>query len=173
MALVWPAPSADPRRARNQGRRSIPTVPDGPTTNRQTSATRAQMPRPIGLHLTIALTSLMGSVAALPSARLGLLPWHPKLAKAAADLTGQLTAADPEALTAALAQALTGRLDGLIAGIEKYQTHPYRRDLPEPPTIWRRGAARMLDYGGLGGPPGQPVFMVPSLVNRYYILDLR
>jgi len=126
------------------------------------------MPRPIGLHLTIALTSLMSSVAALPSARLGLLPWHPKLAKTAAELTGQLRDAEPEKLAAAVAGALTRRLDGLIAGIERYQNHPYRRDLPDPPTLWRRGAARLFDYGGTG----RPVFMVPSLVNRYYVLDL-
>ena len=163
------APWVSPSPARNQRRTSIPSAPDEPKVNRPASGYRAEMPRPIGLHLTIALTSLMSSVAALPSARLGLLPWHPKLAKTAADLTGQLMAADPEKLTAAMAQVLTGRLGGLIAGIERYQNHPYRRDLPEPPILWRRGAARLFDYGGGSG---RPVFMVPSLVNRYYVLDL-
>lgn len=57
----------------------------------------------------------------------------------------------------------------LLAGIAAYRRHPYRRDLPEPRTIWAEGETRLLDYGR---PGGLPVLFVPSLVNRAYVLDL-
>jgi poly(3-hydroxyalkanoate) synthetase len=41
--------------------------------------------------------------------------------------------------------------------------------LPAPPCIWQEGSARLLDYGP---PDGDPVLVVPSLVNRAYVLDL-
>ena len=40
---------------------------------------------------------------------------------------------------------------------------------PEPPTLWSAGATRLLDYGPARRPP---LLVVPSLINRAYILDL-
>ncbi len=57
----------------------------------------------------------------------------------------------------------------LIAGIAAYRRHPWQRDLPDPPTVWQVGDARLLDFGVA---PGPPVLFVPSLVNRAYVLDL-
>ncbi|MGH7153797.1 MAG: alpha/beta fold hydrolase [Acetobacteraceae bacterium] len=56
----------------------------------------------------------------------------------------------------------------MIAGIAAYRRHPWRREIPDPPVLWREGASRLLDYGGVG----MPVLFVPSLVNRSYVLDL-
>lgn len=43
----------------------------------------------------------------------------------------------------------------------------------DAPTIWRRGNARLLDYGrDIQGPPKAYALLVPSLINRHYILDL-
>lgn len=135
-------------------------------------ATARLGPRPIGLHLSAATTSLMSSLAALPSARLGSLPWHPTLTRAAAELTPQLAEADPAALLAALGGEIRGKLDALTAGIEAYRRHPYRRDLPAPPVAWAEGASRLLDYRADAAPGTPTLLIVPSLVNRYYVLDL-
>ncbi len=56
----------------------------------------------------------------------------------------------------------------LVRGIAAYRRHPYRRTLPDPPAVWAEGGSRLLDYGG----DGPLVLVVPSLVNRAYILDL-
>jgi len=127
-------------------------------------------PRPLLLHLTLAMLRSSASLAASPT-------WN------AASPTSNATAAAAEAIAAALAagggeapggfpQALleeTLRQDSaLIAGIAAYRRHPFRRDLPDPPAIWAEGESRLLDYGG----SGPPVLFVPSLINRAYVLDL-
>jgi polyhydroxyalkanoate synthase len=126
-------------------------------------------PRPLALHLGLAMASGAGALAALPAARLGGLPWSAALAPAAAELTPALAAAEPAALAAAVTQAQHRRLAQTLAGIAAYHAHPFRRALPPPPTVWREGTTRLLDYGGAG-----PVaaLVVPSLINRYYVLDL-
>jgi pimeloyl-ACP methyl ester carboxylesterase len=55
-----------------------------------------------------------------------------------------------------------------LKGIQAWRGHPWRRDLPEMPEFWREGTARLLDYGGTG----TPVLFVPSLINRWTVLDL-
>ncbi len=49
------------------------------------------------------------------------------------------------------------------------------RDLEAPPPLWRAGTTRLLDYGACpqaSDPDGPPLLVVPSLINRGYILDL-
>ena len=55
-----------------------------------------------------------------------------------------------------------------IRGIAAYRQHPYERTLTDPPAIWAEGGCRLLDFGGAG----PTLLVVPSLVNRAYILDL-
>ncbi|MEO0035295.1 MAG: hypothetical protein RLZZ501_1318 [Pseudomonadota bacterium] len=131
-------------------------------------------PRPLPLHLAIQLAILSGSLAALPLWKHGSLPWKPPLDQAAATLAARLAAAGTEAGPAfarALAAEAAGRAEAFLAGIEAYRRHPYRRDLPDPPTAWRAGTTRLLDYRPAGG-GGLPLLVIPSLVNRAYILDL-
>jgi polyhydroxyalkanoate synthase len=66
-------------------------------------------------------------------------------------------------------------MDRFLTGLEQYRHHPYRRTLSGPPAIWQEGETRLLDYGEAPGATvdnGPVVFVVPSLVNRGYVLDL-
>jgi len=55
----------------------------------------------------------------------------------------------------------------------RYRAHPHRRDLADPPAIWSEETTRLLDYGGgRKKAAGATVLVVPSLVNRAYVLDL-
>lgn len=69
-----------------------------------------------------------------------------------------------------IATATLDQLEAMLRGIAAYRKHAYRRSLSEPAEVWRRGEARILDYGG--EPTAPAVLFVPSLVNRGYILDL-
>lgn len=131
-------------------------------------------PRPLPLHLATAINSWSSSRGALPMLRNGSVAWKPEVAARAAQLQKNLPAepkdeneADPFAT--AVEAEITARLTAFSAGVNAYRHHPYRRDLPDPPTLWEAGATRLLDYGPADG---RPVLFVPSLINRAYILDL-
>ncbi|MDP6707146.1 MAG: alpha/beta fold hydrolase [Alphaproteobacteria bacterium] len=125
-------------------------------------------PRPLALHLAQAMASGLGALAALPAMRAGTMPWPAAAADEAAALAQDLAQANPDALFTATAAAQGRRLEEMLAGIRTYQSHPYRRDLPAPAVLWCEGTTKLLDYGG----DGPPALFVPSLINRYYVLDL-
>jgi poly(3-hydroxyalkanoate) synthetase len=99
-------------------------------------------PRPLLLHLTLAMLRSSASLAGSMSLKPGSPNWK------------QPAAVEAEA--------------AFLAGVRAWHAHPWRRDLPDPPVRWREGSARLLDYGG----DGPAVLFVPSLVNRWTVLDL-
>jgi polyhydroxyalkanoate synthase len=119
----------------------------------------------------------MSSRAALPLLKSGLLPWRPEFALQGGSLSFALNARlnpngpnpKSDSFDAALDAELTRRSALFLDGVERYRQHPYRRDLEEPPLLWQEGTTRLFDYRPRGGPP---VLVVPSLINRAYILDL-
>lgn len=142
---------------------------------RERTPARRLGPRPLPLHLATALATWTSCAGAWPLSRSGSLPWRPGLAEAGEALGADLASVAPEAFAEALGREARRRMACLLAGIEAYRRHPYRRDLPEPPTLWREGATRLLDYGGgRGNGQADPaVLAVPSLINRATILDLK
>jgi poly(3-hydroxyalkanoate) synthetase len=125
-------------------------------------------PRPLLLHLTLAMLRSSVSVAASATSSSGLPSWNPDWAAEARALLERLAEVGaggfPEAV---LREALAADRE-LIRGIAAYRRHPWQRDLTDPPVLWSEGATRLLDYGG----SGPTVLFVPSLVNRAYVLDL-
>jgi polyhydroxyalkanoate synthase len=116
----------------------------------------------------------MGSRAALPLWKSGSLPWKPSLAAEAAALKQSLDAAGPQAwadLEAAVEDESLARHLAMLDGIDAYRGHPYRREVEPAPAAWRQGTTRLLDYRR-GESGSLPVLVVPSLINRAYILDL-
>ncbi|HEY1504082.1 MAG TPA: alpha/beta fold hydrolase, partial [Stellaceae bacterium] len=128
-----------------------------------------QGPRPLALHLANATGAWTSSRAALPLLKNGSLPWRPEFALQGGSLSLALAAGKNDTLDAALDTELTRRATLFLDGVERYRRHPYHRDLAEPPLLWQEGTTRLLDYRPRGGPP---VLVVPSLINRAYILDL-
>ncbi|HLI21341.1 MAG TPA: alpha/beta fold hydrolase [Stellaceae bacterium] len=112
---------------------------------------------------------MTSSRAALPLLKSGLLPWRPEFALAGGTLSLALASAKSDSFDTALDAELTRRAAQFLDGVERYRQHPYRRDLPEAPVLWQEGTTRLLDYRPRGGPP---VLVIPSLINRAYILDL-
>ncbi len=61
-------------------------------------------------------------------------------------------------------------MDRLAAGVLAYRNHPVHRTLETPPAVWREGNTQLLDYGA--GDDSLAVLVVPSLINRWEVLDL-
>ncbi len=133
-------------------------------------------PRPLPLNLAAAALTWTASLSALPILKQGSNAWKGSLGARAARLREAIEACEADAFADTLNTQARRRALALLDGILAYRRHPYRRDLPPAPAVWSQGAARLLDYGALaGGKPSQtgaPVLVVPSLVNRAYILDL-
>ncbi len=84
------------------------------------------------------------------------------------------TAKQAKEFEAALQEEAKNRASSLLSGIYRYVESPYQRTIKEAPVIWQKGNARLLDYGvHAKASANQPVVLfIPSLINRYYILDL-
>lgn len=58
----------------------------------------------------------------------------------------------------------------MLEGVEAYQDSDIEVEETPHDVIWQKGAARLLDYSGDADAPA--VLCIPSLINKYYILDL-
>ena len=78
-----------------------------------------------------------------------------------------LATADGAVMQAVEAHAAE-ELRRFLAGVAAYRHSPYQRPAPDYKIVAESGRAKLLDCGGYG----TPVVLVPSLVNKGYILDL-
>jgi polyhydroxyalkanoate synthase len=144
-------------------------------------------PRPLPQHLMLALSLWGNSAIAWPALkgawRLSMAGTKMPASEKALNLAGLLVVAglDPERLDEnEIAAALTieghRRLGEFLDGTLAYRRHPYWRRLPERPEIWRQGTTSLRDYrvaaGETASADAPRLLIIPSLVNRYYILDL-
>jgi poly[(R)-3-hydroxyalkanoate] polymerase subunit PhaC len=128
---------------------------------------RRLAPRPFPAHLHSALFLWLSSRAALPVLKRASRLSKPQGRRLAA-LLGEIEEAGAAAVAAALEEKVAADAEAFLAGVEAYRRHPFRRAAAPVPVLWREGTTRLLDYGG----EGAPIFVVPSLINRYYVLDL-
>jgi polyhydroxyalkanoate synthase len=128
-----------------------------------------QGPRPLPLHLGLATTAWLGSSAAWMSSNGAWPNSNGPLAERAAALAREAERVDPAQLAEAIAREGRRRYAQFLDGVFAYRRHPYRRELTDPPELWREGSTRLLDYAPGGG---VPVLIIASLVNRAYVLDL-
>jgi len=126
-------------------------------------------PRPLPLHLASAGAAWTSSHLAFAQSRAGSLAWRPELAASAAELQQSLKNVAADSFARALDAEIVSRADAMLRGIERYRHHPWRRPDDEPPVLWQQGATRVLDYGPADG---APLLVVPSLINKAYVLDL-
>jgi polyhydroxyalkanoate synthase subunit PhaC len=116
-------------------------------------------PRPLLLHLSLAAIASRFSNDGSPNSKPDSPTWSAVETAVHAALRDEAAGAPP-AVDAAL-----------VAGIAAYRRHPWVRTLEDPPSVWAEGGSRLLDYGAPDA-AGPVVLVVPSLINRAYVLDL-
>ena len=136
-------------------------------------------PRPLLLHLGLAMLRTSASRAGWQNSKPGSPSWSAILEQASTVLSGLAQspgaagpAEPPKHLGESLAQIHELIAPELIAGIAAYRRHPWQRALRDPPIVWEEGGSRLLDYATDASQGGPAVLFVPSLVNRATVLDL-
>ncbi len=122
-------------------------------------------PRPLPLHLTLAQACWQSALLAWHASKLGWPIWSAAHQSNAAQFAAIKNIPD---FPAALNREMQSRMAEFQRGIQMYHAHPFRRTAPAANAVWQDGTTRLYDYGG----PGQPILIIPSLVNRAYIMDL-
>lgn len=132
-------------------------------------------PRPVWLHLAAIGALSSASLIALGRSNDGSSgwklpsPWAEAAAAVQAKLQSELAQVDRAEFTAEVARQAARLGNDVLGGMLAYRRHPYTRTLKEPRIAWSDGATRLLDYGGAAE---RPLLVVPSLINRSYVLDL-
>ncbi len=128
---------------------------------------RRLTPRPLPAHLLAAISLWLSSRAALPILKAVSPP--SSVGRRLHALAQEIDACGADAVGRALDAEIMRRAERCLDGLERYRAHGYRRASPRVRLLWREGTTRLLDYGTAGR---APVLVVPSLVNRYDVLDL-
>lgn len=77
-----------------------------------------------------------------------------------------------EKFFAVLTKTNAEQYQSFLEGVALYHASPVRRDVLEPPCLWQKGTTRLLDFAQSKNTSAPVVFVIPSLINRYHVLDL-
>jgi poly[(R)-3-hydroxyalkanoate] polymerase subunit PhaC len=135
-------------------------------------------PRPLPLHLGTALMTWASSESAWQLWKRASPSSKPSSAAADGlpELLKEIAARGPAQFEAALHREISRRLDRLAQGVLAYRGNAIHRTLDTPPAAWSEGNTRLLDYGATHPAArkrgARAVLVVPSLINRWEVLDL-
>jgi len=124
-------------------------------------------PRPLALHFSNSQVIWAGA-AEDPELAMEQGLWHPEIAQELKELKQKIETAGRAEFAEKVKQKAAARRASFLRGINSYLTKDYRRSPTEAKACHQIGSAELFDYGG----DGEPILMVPSLINPYYILDL-
>ncbi len=126
-------------------------------------------PRPLNLIMMNEALTWLNCYGALTQSRPGLPPL--KASPKAEALAKNLEGVDRGAFETAVLSLTRERFERFQKGVARYQTAPAFPPPDPPPPIWREGTTSLRAYGPLDG-SRTPVLVIPSLINRYTVLDL-
>ncbi len=139
-------------------------------------------PRPLPLHLATALMTWASSESAWRVLKQGSPNSNPASTapESLAALLPEIASAEARAGAGQFEQALQREIRRrqirLADGVLAYQRNEFQRTLVDPPAVWREGNTRLLDYGSTNRSARRrgtrAVLVVPSLINRWEVLDL-
>jgi polyhydroxyalkanoate synthase len=139
-------------------------------------------PRPLPLHLGTALMTWASSESAWKHWKSGSPSSKPNspVPEAIAALLPEIAALEARdgagRFDEALQREIARRMHRLADGVLAYRQNAIHRTLENPPAVWSEGNTRLLDYGTTHPAARvrrtRAVLVVPSLINRWEVLDL-
>jgi polyhydroxyalkanoate synthase len=144
-------------------------------------------PRPLPLHLGTALMTWASSESAWkhwkpgsPNSKQNSPAPDAPVPEAIAALLPEIAALEARSgageFERALQREIARRMHRLADGVLAYRNHAVHRTVENPPAVWSEGNTRLLDYGATHPAARarrtRAVLVVPSLINRWEVLDL-
>ena len=131
----------------------------------------ARGPHPLAQHLTAIGMMWQSGLNAAAAARAGFSAWHSSLAAEGAAMNAALAAIRPDQLADALVYEARDRIAAFQKGVDAYRRSPVQRPADQRPAVLEVGSARLLAPRAIR-PDAPKILVVPSLINRWHILDL-
>lgn len=144
------------------------------TDNQHDGSENPLVPLPLHFSNSMALwsTAPLGAMSFM----MGTLPLHDDTAPLFDQLASRIKPSEQLAFQLAVAGAANERTQTFIKGVDLYRRHPFRRENSSPAKVIAVAGVSLLDYGDEKGSPsnaiGQPILLIPSLINPASILDL-
>lgn len=129
---------------------------------------QAQAPRPLALHLAIQTMTLTSSLSGLTNLNAVSQTWKKTSPHAQDRLLREISTTDPQAFAAAVQSEVQSRVQAFAEGVNKLNNAKRDRALEPLPCVFEEGTTKLTHATG----EGPPVLLIPSLINRAYILDL-
>lgn len=129
---------------------------------------QAQSPRPLALHLAIQSMTFTSSLIALANLNAVSQSWKANDQLNHDQLLKKISLTDPQAFAAAVQAEIQERVQQFVVGVSKL--NDAKRVTHQTPLacIFKESSTKLLHAPG----DGPPVILIPSLINRAYILDL-
>jgi polyhydroxyalkanoate synthase subunit PhaC len=140
---------------------------------------------PLQTYLGTLAMSLSGSLGAMRSLRQGSPGWNPSLQGEWEALRVRILQKNQEELERELQKQIAEKLAAYISTIPALcsELNNYKRTEENIPVVWSEGSSALFRYPPSGSgcqPSGNenysaksaPILIIPSLINRHYILDL-
>lgn len=107
------------------------------------------------------------------SLREGSLELSSSLIEEGLELQKKLQQANPQELEKELQKQIVEKLSGCLSNIPAFYIGllGFKRKEENIPVVWRDGSSYLYNYKATAKHP-QPILIIPSLINRHYILDL-
>jgi polyhydroxyalkanoate synthase len=136
-----------------------------------TSLGFARGPHPLAQHLTAIAMMWQSGLNAAAAARAGFSAWHSSLAVEGAAMNAALAAIRPDQLADALVHEARQRIAAFQQGVDAYRRSTVQRPVDQRPVVLEIGSARLLAPMAVR-PDAPKILVIPSLINRWHILDL-
>ncbi len=126
---------------------------------------------PLQAYFAIWWHSCLSAEMALEQASKGELTWNKNLSSRAEPLQKALLKVDKETLKQALRLQMSKEWQSLCEGaLVGCKATQQEKPVLDAQVAWQKGSVKLLDYAPES--EGQPILVIPSLINRAYILDL-
>lgn len=129
---------------------------------------QSQAPRPLALHLAIQTMTFTSSLSGLTNLNAVSQSWKKPSPHVQDRLLKEISNTDPQAFAAAVQAEVHSRVQAFAKGVNKLNSAKRDQVLEPLPCVFGEGTTKLYRAAG----DGPPVILIPSLINRAYILDL-